>query len=210
MRQHADRADVPLPDGRTVHVRPVRGTDAAALRELHEGLSGRSVYLRYLLPRRFSDADLARELAVGDRRTALVAELSGRLVGIGEYVRLPTGGRAELAVTVADAQQGLGIGTALLGRLARHAVEQGVRELVAEVLPDNHPMLSALAATGYRMRRHPADGVVRVVLSLDAVGRAEAARRAGHDLAFRAAVRTGDALGRAGRALGLHRALRRR
>lgn len=183
---------------------------ASVLRELHEGLSGRSVYLRYLSPRRFGDADLARELAVGDRRTALVAELDGRLVGIGEYVRLPAGGRAELAVTVADAQQGLGIGTVLLGRLARHAVERGVRELVAEVLADNRPMLSALAATGYRMRRHTADGVVQVVLSLDAVSRAEAARRAGREMAFRVVVGTGDAVGRLGRAVGLDRAFRRR
>lgn len=207
MSPRADRADVPLRDGRTVHIRPVRDADGPGLRELHENLSGVSIYLRYFSPRRFSEADLARELAVSDRRTTVVAELSGRVVGIGECVRLDASERAEFALTVADAQQGLGIGTMLLEHLARRAVAQGVRELVAEVLPENRPMLQVLAATGYRMRRHTEDGIVQVVLSLDAASRAEAARRAGRGVAFRLAVHASRAVGRMA---GLHRIFTRR
>ena len=62
------------------------------------------------------------------------------IVGGGRYVMLQPG-RAEAAFTVVDHHQGRGPGTVLLRHLAAIAGGAGIHEFVAEVLPDNTPML---------------------------------------------------------------------
>ena len=51
---------------------------------------------------------------------ALVAALGDHLVALGSYVALPDAPQAELALTVADAEQRRGIGTALGASLNNH------------------------------------------------------------------------------------------
>jgi ribosomal protein S18 acetylase RimI-like enzyme len=91
--------------------------------------------------------------------------LDGTIVGGGRYI-VSEPGRAEVTFGVDDARQGQGIGSALMRHLIVIARQAGIRELIAEVLPDNAPMLkvferSGLAAT---VRREP--GAVHVALDL--------------------------------------------
>jgi ribosomal protein S18 acetylase RimI-like enzyme len=66
-------------------------------------------------------------------------------VAIGRFVRDPADSdRAEVAITVADEWQGLGLGKLLLGRLADRAREEGVRSFVALVSYDNRNMRALL------------------------------------------------------------------
>jgi L-amino acid N-acyltransferase YncA len=65
-----------------------------------------------------------------------------------------------------DAQQGRGIGGLLLRHLARIARAAGLRELVAEVLAENAPMLRVFRKSGLEMTARREGGVVHVALRL--------------------------------------------
>lgn len=67
---------------------------------------------------------------------------------------------------VEDDCQGLGIGGVLMRHLIALAREAGLRELVAEVLPENLPMLKVLEKSGLRLTTKREDGVLHVVLAL--------------------------------------------
>ena len=71
---------------------------------------------------------------------------------------------AELAFTVIDEHQGKGLGAALMHHLVTIAREAGIVELIAEVLPDNSPMLQLFKKSGFRTKRK--GDVVHVALDL--------------------------------------------
>ena len=80
-------------------------------------------------------------------RVGLVAVAGGEVIGhavvrrIGPYA-------AEFAVEVVAARRGTGVGTQLAEAVVEAAREEGMQLLIAEVQPDNGPMLRALTATG--------------------------------------------------------------
>jgi GNAT superfamily N-acetyltransferase len=98
---------------------------------------------------------------------AAVVEEEGRpvIVGGGRYV-LTKPGQAEIAFAVVDQYQGKGIGAILMRHLATIAREAGLKELVAEVLPENAPMLTVFKKSGLRMHAGREARVVRVTLWL--------------------------------------------
>jgi ribosomal protein S18 acetylase RimI-like enzyme len=83
----------------------------------------------------------------------------------GRYVMLQPG-RAEAAFTVVDQHQGRGLGTVLLRHLAAIAAGAGIDEFVAEVLPDNTPMLEVFEHSGFPLTSRREPGVVHVTLRL--------------------------------------------
>jgi acyl-CoA synthetase (NDP forming)/GNAT superfamily N-acetyltransferase len=163
-------ADVLLSDGSTVHVRPIRPADAAAIVALHSRFSVRTRYLRYFSPYpRIPERDLARFVNVDHRdREALVVSSGGQLIAVGRYDRLgPDADDAEVAFVVEDAYQGRGIGSVLLEHLAEGARAAGIRRFVAEVLAENGNMLRVFADAGYRIHREYAEGVVHLTFPID-------------------------------------------
>lgn len=54
---------------------------------------------------------------------------------------------AEVALAIADAHQGRGLGTLILGRLAAVADQRDIDVFTAHVLPQNHRMLRVFFAT---------------------------------------------------------------
>ena len=87
------------------------------------------------------------------------------IVGGGRYIIVQPG-QAEVAFAVVDNHQGKGIGTALMHHLATIARGAGLRELIADVLPDNTAMLKTFEKSGLRFGTKREDGVVRVALEL--------------------------------------------
>ena len=81
-------------------------------------------------------------------------------------VRLAKPGKAETAFFVVDACQGLGIGGALMRHLIAIARGAGLRELTAEVLAENAPMLRVFEKCGRMSTRREGGGVVHVTLQL--------------------------------------------
>ena len=156
-------ADVVLRDGSTVRVRSVRVDDEPALLTFLRALESRSRWLRFFVtPGEAFLAKAAREYARADpvRELALVAlgGLPERIVAHAHYVAIAAD-RAEVALTVADAYQGRGLGTLLLGQLAEHASAHGIDVFEAMVLPANHAMLAMLRESGLPLdvRRLPGE-----------------------------------------------------
>ena len=82
---------------------------------------------------------------------ALVAVplLSAEIVGECRFIRLTDQpDTAEVGVTVVDAWQGRGLGSALLARLSERAAEAGIEYFTAEVLAENRTMLALLPGLG--------------------------------------------------------------
>src|SRR6185436_4428967 len=104
-----------------------------------------------------------------DKHVALVAltEEAGSpvIVGSGRYIVVEPG-KAEVAFMVIDPYQGQGIGAALLRHLAELARRSGLHDLIAEVLPENAPMLKVFRKCGLPMTAASASGVVHVDLAL--------------------------------------------
>jgi acetyl coenzyme A synthetase (ADP forming)-like protein len=89
-----------------------------------------------------------KELMPNADHFALIAMREEMVIGHAIYVAaLP--GKAKVAVIVADAYQGKGLGTILLGQLTQAAIAMGISELEALVAPVNAPMLGVLRELGF-------------------------------------------------------------
>jgi len=154
-----------LRGGRRAEIRALRSEDRAGLLAAVANMSDEARYRRFFAPKRaFSEKEVDYFLNVDFvRHVALVAVLDGAIVGGGRYIETAPG-RAEVAFAVDDDHQGLGIASTLMRHLATIARNAGLRELVAEVLPDNAAMLKVFERSGLAMavRREP--DVVHVTL----------------------------------------------
>ena len=142
----AFKTDVVLRDGSLAHVRPVGADDHGRLVELARSLSPDAFALR------FTDSPTAEEaakrLASGPDQFALLAAREGKVIGHAVCKLLP-GGKADAAVVVADAYQGKGLGTILLGQLAEAAVAAGISVLESDVPLESVAMIRVLRQWGF-------------------------------------------------------------
>src|SRR5699024_1255662 len=101
----------------------------------------------------------------GGHQYAIVALIGTTLVAVANWEHL-TIRRADIAVLVADAYQGHGIGTRLVWALVSQARHQQIHALHADVLDDNHAALRMLAATGARTSSHQHGNAVHLILNV--------------------------------------------
>jgi acyl-CoA synthetase (NDP forming)/GNAT superfamily N-acetyltransferase len=151
-----------LADGVTMTIRPAGPGDYEAVRRLHEAMSPDNLYFRFFSASRASAEREARRLCLEGvpGLTALLGLLGDELVGVASYEVTSDGAEAEIALAVADAMHRRGIATLLLEHLVSLARARGVKTFVAEVLPDNYPVLRVLSDAGLTVRRRYANGVV--------------------------------------------------
>jgi len=157
---------VVLRDGSVIAVRELHPNDEPALREFLRGLSRESRWLRYC--GHLGDDALMREAHrqthVEDTRGLALIATAGRderIVGHAEFTGVRDD-RAEVSFAIADACQGQGLGTILVGQLAQLASDRGIRTFEAEVLPENHQMLAVFRESGFLIRTHAMRGSVHV------------------------------------------------
>jgi RimJ/RimL family protein N-acetyltransferase len=160
-----------LRGGRRVEIRALRPDDRAGLAAAVARSSSESLYRRFFsVKRSFTESEIDFFLNVDFvDHVALVAVLeeNGRpaIAGGARYVVVQPG-TAEMAFAVVDEYQGQGIGAALMRHLAAIAVSAGLKTLIAEVLPDNLPMLKVFEKSGFpRSVKHEAQ-VVHVSMKL--------------------------------------------
>ena len=157
--------EVPLPDGGTYTIRPIRPEDAEQLQKLMQGLSEESRYFRFIsYARELSQKQLARYTQIDyHREMALVAEAEGRVVGVSRYLLNPDGGSCEFALLVADDWHGRGLGARLMNAIIETARAQGLKRIIGFVLGDNQRMLQLMTRLGFSYRRDPDDPGLRIV-----------------------------------------------
>jgi RimJ/RimL family protein N-acetyltransferase len=160
-----------LRDGRPIEIRALRPTDEAGMLDAINHTNAESLRRRFFVTKReFSDKEKAFFLnADFVKHVALVAEIDedGRrtIVGGGRYI-VTEPGRAEIAFVVIDAYQRLGLGTLLMRHLAVLARSAGLKEVIADVLPENAAMRKVFSKFGFQTRRGLDPQVVHLVLTL--------------------------------------------
>jgi GNAT superfamily N-acetyltransferase len=160
-----------LHNGAPLQIRALHPSDRAEMLAAVGRFSKDSLYRRFFAPKRnFSECEIEFFLNVDFiSHVALVAVLSegGRQViaGGARYI-VSQPGRAEVAFAVDDPHQRLGIATHLITHLIAIARATGLDEFVAEVLPQNTPMLRVFERCGLVMTTHRDRGVVHVALAL--------------------------------------------
>ena len=160
-----------LRNGRQVEIRALRPDDQADLIAAFGRTSSQSRYRRFFaLKRGFTEGEIAFYLNIDFiNHVALVAVVDEggqpMIVGGGRYIVVQSG-KAEVAFAVVDQYQGQGIGAALLRHLAAIARSAKLQELIAEVLPDNIPMLKVFEKGGFGLSTKRESGVVHVTLRL--------------------------------------------
>jgi GNAT superfamily N-acetyltransferase len=156
-----------LRNGHAVEIRALKPTDRAGMLSAVANMNEDARYRRFFAPKRaFSEQEIDYFLNIDFvRHVALVAVVDGAIVGGGRYIESEPG-RAEVAFAVDDAHQGLGIASRLMRHLALIARQAGVKELIAEVLPDNSPMLKVFKHSGIPMTLHRDPDVMHVTLEL--------------------------------------------
>jgi RimJ/RimL family protein N-acetyltransferase len=160
-----------LRDGRRIEIRALRPEDRTDIVAAVDHMSVKSLYRRFFgIRRHFSEREIDFFMNVDfANHVVLVAVMrdAGRaaIVGGGRYIVVRPG-TAEVAFTVVDKFQGQGIGRVLMRHITSLARDAGLKELIAEVLPENTPMLKVFEKSGLKHRTTQEDGVVHIALQL--------------------------------------------
>ncbi len=149
-------------DGRSFKIRAQKPEDVADVLAAVARTSPQSLYRRFFGPkRRFSEAEIAYFMNadfVNHVCLLAVVEEDGQpaiVGGVRYLVQEP--GKAEISFAIIDEYQGKGIGGGLMQHVAGIAREAGLKEFIAEVMPDNVPMLKVFQESGLpiTLRREP-------------------------------------------------------
>jgi L-amino acid N-acyltransferase YncA len=143
-----------LRDGSVMYVRPLLRGDRAGLKAAIEHLSDESRYLRFasskpsLSPR---ELDFLVNVDHHDHEALIAIDpRTGRGVAVVRYVQVRGApGVVEIAATVADDWQGLGLGGAMVAQLTRRAREEGHSVMRASVLAANSRSIAMLRRGGF-------------------------------------------------------------
>jgi RimJ/RimL family protein N-acetyltransferase len=160
-----------LRDGRPIEIRALRPGDGPGMLAAIGRTSTQSLRRRFFVPKKgFSEREMAFFLDIDfENHVALVAEIDEDghpiIIGGGRYVVVRPG-QAEIAFVVVDAFQAQGIGTILMRHLAALARDAGLKELIAEVLPENTAMLRVFRKFGFLPGSQRAPQVVHLTLKL--------------------------------------------
>lgn len=154
-----------LRDGTTALLRPAISEDREALLRFFSGMSAESRCRRFLSVSMPGPELVMKLVAKSDPRNALTLVVTRvingepQIVATGSYLARDAQ-TAEVALAVADAFRGKGLGTLLLERLALVAVRNGFTRFWALTSADNGPILDLFRESGFDVHNHSdRDGV---------------------------------------------------
>jgi RimJ/RimL family protein N-acetyltransferase len=162
-----------MPDGTRLRLRYLTPSDGPLLASGMAELSPQSRQQRFLAAKTMLSAgDLRRLTAVdGHNHVAIVAVYEadpGRLAGVARYVRdAQRPQEAEIAITVADALQGQGLGRALGLALADVAKSLGVRRFTASLLGTNLAAQRLFHAMSHHVQTAYSSGIADLIVELE-------------------------------------------
>jgi RimJ/RimL family protein N-acetyltransferase len=162
-----------LRDGRRIEIRALGPDDRAKMLAAFAQLSPQSVHRRFFGGKKeFSESEKAfylnPDFADHGALVATVEQGDGdAIVGGARYVVVQPG-IAEIAFAVTDEFQGHGIGATLMRHLVLLAGRAGLKQLVADVLPENAAMLKVFANSGLVIATRFDRGVLHLRIDLPA------------------------------------------
>ena len=176
-RDPAVSAQWTMRDGTQVLIRSIRPEDEPLMVAFHEGLSGRSVYMRYFESLSFKARTAHQRLsricfADPQQEIVLVAVHTDSnngvqsILAVGRLSKFSDGKTAEIAALVSDDYQGRGLGTELLKRLVESAPSHGIHRITAEMLRDNTLMQSIAKKLGFHLYQLKDPRSVRAAMDL--------------------------------------------
>ena len=145
------------------HIRAIRPSDEALLRDLFYHLSESSVYFRYFSPRRsMPHANLQKYVNLEEEQGISLVVTTGpretrRMIAEGRFVLSEDDTFPDTAIMVDENYQRRGIGTFLLKYLIELARERGMEGFRADVLASNDPMNKIFNALPYKLQRRYED-----------------------------------------------------
>ena len=151
--------------GLEILLRPIKITDETLLKDFFYSLSDKSMYRRFMSPRKDMPHRQLQEFVVIDYTTEMVILASVKqgekeiAVGLGQYAIAGDTHTAEVAFTVRDDYQNKGLGKELIFYLTYLAKRQGLLGFTAETLMDNLPMLRLFEKMGFDIKKSMAGGV---------------------------------------------------
>lgn len=147
----------------TVTIRPITLTDADMEAEFVRQLSPKTRHYRFLgalkeltpkMLKSFCDVDYLHSMAF----VATISQDGKEIeIGVSRYAPNSKDDIREMAVTVADEWQHLGIGTLLTEKLIEYARDHGVNTLYSVDLADNTSMHQLADEIGMSVRQDPED-----------------------------------------------------
>ncbi len=164
-------------DDTNVTFRPIRPEDEPLMAQFHEGLSERTVYLRYLqamqLSQRIGHERLSRLSFIDyDREIALVATHINQETGhpeimaIGRISKITHTNKAEFALLVSDKFQHRGLGRQMLTRLLQIARDEKIKVVFGDILAENAEMLKMINQFGFTTSPTDKESILRAQITL--------------------------------------------
>jgi acyl-CoA hydrolase len=160
-------------DGTQVFVRPVKPTDEEAFKDLFYSLSEQSKYLRFFSRMKFMPHK-QRQGYVNinyNEDVSLVAvletDVGEKIVGLGQYIKIPNVPRAEYSMLLSDEWQQKGLGGWLTRYLIRIARQAGIVGFDAEVLTENKGMVTVFQSLPYELRMRVEEGAYLLSFDFD-------------------------------------------
>jgi acetyl coenzyme A synthetase (ADP forming)-like protein len=150
-----------LKDGSLVVVREYNESYLSKFKEFIYSLSDSSIQGRFMqnIPR-----ERAIELLLAKGVLSVIALREDKVIAHGAlYDREKES--SEMGILVDDKYQSLGLGTAILGLMAEHAVRSGAGTITAYVSPENYKMISAVKNLGFAVESSTKPGALEVKFS---------------------------------------------
>ena len=140
-----------------VTIRPIRPEDAAAHTAFFARLSPQDIRYRFFSAMRALSPEMTVRLTQVDydREMAFIAvnQPTGDTVGVARLACDPDGLSGEFAVIVQADMKGRGLASDLMRRLIEWARTRGLKQVVGQILADNHAMLAFIRDLGFSIHR---------------------------------------------------------
>jgi len=166
-----------MKDGTEINIRSIRPEDEPMMVNFHETLSDESIYLRFFhmekLSARVAHERLMRKCFIDyDQEMALVADRLDAATGqheilaVGRLSKARSAQEAEVSVLVSDRYQRHGLGTEMVRRLIQVGRDENLKEIVANILPENLGMRALADRFDFKIRETDDPEMVVAALTL--------------------------------------------
>jgi acetyltransferase len=150
-----------LDSGVSITFRPIKCTDHAEFNEFFKALSPASMHFRFLeiikdvsneAVEKYCDLDFNQEMAI-----VALPKGEGKIIAVARLILTLKDKRGEFALVIADAWQGLGLGTELLAYLIKIARDYQLEELYCVLSSDNVRMIGLAEKFGLKVKSTDGD-----------------------------------------------------